>query len=64
MLLCSLGPNKLSAHKVDKDCAVLGGSVMRDLRHWLDTVDKMGELKKLTGASWDLEIGAIKLLKV
>lgn len=30
-----------------------------DLREWLANVEAMGELKKLKGAHWDLEIGAI-----
>ena len=30
-----------------------------DLRDWIDRVDKMGELRTLHGAHWDLEIGAI-----
>lgn len=33
-----------------------------DLRQWLDKVDAMGELKRLKGADWDLEMGAISLL--
>lgn len=31
----------------------------KDLREWIDAVDKMGELKRLNGAHWDIEIGAI-----
>lgn len=31
----------------------------RDLREWLDEVAKIGELKKVEGAHWDREIGAI-----
>ena len=34
----------------------------KDLRGWLDEVDKMGELKHITGAHWDKEIGAISEL--
>ncbi len=30
-----------------------------DLREWLGIVDGMGELKRLSGAHWNLEIGAI-----
>ncbi len=30
-----------------------------DLREWLDKVDEMGELKRIEGADWDLEIGCI-----
>ncbi len=35
---------------------------MNDLRHWLDMVDKLGELRRLDGADWDLEMGAITAL--
>src|SRR3954447_6857866 len=31
----------------------------RGLRGWLEQVDKMGELLKVDGASWDAEMGAI-----
>src|SRR6266576_6823738 len=31
----------------------------RGLRGWLDQVEKMGELRKVDGASWDMEMGAI-----
>jgi hypothetical protein len=30
-----------------------------DLRGWLDKVDRAGELKRIEGAHWDLEIGCI-----
>ncbi|OGO41521.1 MAG: hypothetical protein A2137_01275, partial [Chloroflexi bacterium RBG_16_58_8] len=30
-----------------------------DLRSWLEEVDKIGELKTITGAHWDRELGAI-----
>ncbi|MBN2240622.1 MAG: UbiD family decarboxylase [Dehalococcoidales bacterium] len=30
-----------------------------DLRSWLDEVDQMGELKRIDGAHWDKEIGAV-----
>ena len=29
------------------------------LRGWIDQVEKMGELKRVSGASWDAEMGAI-----
>jgi 4-hydroxy-3-polyprenylbenzoate decarboxylase len=29
------------------------------LRTWLDTVEKFGELRRVTGAHWDVELGAI-----
>ena len=31
----------------------------RDLREWLEIAEKLGLLKRIHGASWDLEIGAI-----
>src|SRR5438309_5162420 len=31
----------------------------RDLRGWIDTIEKLGELKRLNGADWDVEIGTI-----
>src|SRR5947209_10605501 len=31
----------------------------RGLRGWLDQVERMGELRKVDGASWDVEMGAI-----
>ncbi|GAB6173983.1 UbiD family decarboxylase [Paradesulfitobacterium aromaticivorans] len=31
----------------------------KDLREWLNLVEEKGELKKIDGASWDLEMGAI-----
>jgi 4-hydroxy-3-polyprenylbenzoate decarboxylase len=31
----------------------------KDLRDWLNEVEKMGQLKKVDGANWDLEMGAI-----
>jgi len=31
----------------------------RDLRGWIRAVDELGELKKIHGADWDVEIGAI-----
>lgn len=31
----------------------------RDVRGWMDAVEKMGQLKRVDGADWDLEIGAI-----
>lgn len=30
-----------------------------DLRAWIDAVDGLGELKRLNGADWDLEIGVL-----
>ncbi|MBI2986205.1 MAG: UbiD family decarboxylase [Deltaproteobacteria bacterium] len=31
----------------------------RDLREWLEQVENLGELRRVEGADWDLEIGAI-----
>jgi len=33
---------------------------MKDLREWIDEVDKMGELLRLENADWNLEIGCIE----
>src|ERR1051325_12210520 len=30
-----------------------------DVRQWLELVESMGELKRIDGADWNLEIGAI-----
>src|ERR1044071_5416236 len=35
-----------------------------DLRPWLEQVDKLGELKEVRGADWNLELGAISELNV
>ena len=32
------------------------GQSYRDLREWLDLVDRMGELRVIQGADWNLEI--------
>ena len=34
----------------------------RDLREWLDGIESLGELKRLHGAHWDREIGAVSSL--
>ena len=31
----------------------------RDLRGWIDAVEAFGELKRINGADWNLELGAI-----
>lgn len=36
----------------------------KDLREWLEEVDKIGELRRLNGADWDVEIGAISAMSV
>ena len=33
--------------------------VYKDLRGYLDAADKLGELRHVKGADWDLELGAI-----
>lgn len=33
--------------------------VERDLREWIEQADKLGELKRINGADWNVEIGAI-----
>ena len=35
------------------------GFLYRGLREWIDRVDKLGELKRVSGAHWDAEMGAI-----
>ena len=35
-----------------------------DLRDWLSEVDKLGKLKIIRGAHWDLEIGGITELMI
>jgi UbiD family decarboxylase len=30
-----------------------------DLRHWLEDVERLGQLEHISGADWDLEIGAL-----
>jgi len=30
-----------------------------DLRDWLETIEGRGELERINGASWDLEMGSI-----
>src|SRR5436853_7934919 len=35
-----------------------------DLRTWLAEVEKLGELKEVRGADWNLELGAISELNV
>ncbi len=35
---------------------------MTDLRHWISETQKLGELKVVEGAHWDLEIGALASL--
>jgi len=37
----------------------VGQMLFNDLREFINAVDRMGELKRVEGAHWDLEIGAI-----
>ena len=39
--------------------SVSQGQGYRGLRGWLDRVDAMGELKRVSGAHWDAEMGAV-----
>ena len=44
------------------DAAFAGRQVAgayRGLRGWIDTVDRLGELKRVSGAHWDVEMGAV-----
>jgi UbiD family decarboxylase len=41
----------------------MGGNPL-DLRAWLSEVEKLGELKQVRGADWNLELGAISELNV
>ncbi len=34
----------------------------KDLRDWLEEADKLGQLKRISGAHWDLEMGALTQL--
>src|SRR5712691_4361696 len=36
-----------------------GAQSYRGLRGWIDMVDRLGELKRVAGAHWDTEMGAI-----
>jgi 3-polyprenyl-4-hydroxybenzoate decarboxylase len=36
-----------------------GAEPYRGLRGWIDMVDRLGELKRVSGAHWDVEMGAI-----
>jgi hypothetical protein len=40
------------------DAAASAGQY-RGLRGWIDLVDRLGELKRVSGAHWDVEMGAI-----
>src|ERR1700747_905614 len=36
-----------------------GSIVYKDLREYIEAVDRLGELRVVNGADWDLEVGAI-----
>lgn len=38
--------------------------MLLDLRDWLQKVDKLGELKNIAGAHWDLELGCLSMLNI
>ncbi len=38
--------------------------VYKDLRGWLESVDKMGELKSISGADWNLEMAGLAELSI
>ncbi len=42
-----------------RQCPTTSSLAYKDLRGYLDAVDKLGELRIVDGADWDLEIGAI-----
>jgi hypothetical protein len=42
------------AHVTASQTRAYGG-----LRGWIDNVDRLGELKRVSGAHWDVEMGAI-----
>ena len=37
----------------------MNGALPPDLRTWIEQVERLGELQHVSGAHWDLEIGAI-----
>ena len=43
----------------DQAVDVTAAQSYRGLRGWIDTVDRLGELKRVSGAHWDVEMGAI-----
>jgi 4-hydroxy-3-polyprenylbenzoate decarboxylase len=48
-------PTILEANEMTNGTA----AVSRDLRQWIEQVDKLGELTTVNGADWDTEIGAV-----
>src|SRR5437773_10630177 len=45
--------------RMDGEAASKPRMQYRGLRDWLEQVDKMGELRRVDGAHWDVEMGAI-----
>ena len=45
--------------RMDGEAASKPRMQYRGLRDWLEQVDKMGELRRVDGADWDVEMGAI-----
>ena len=43
----------------DQAADVTAAQSYRGLRGWIDTVDRLGELKRVSGAHWDVEMGAV-----
>src|SRR5205823_9298694 len=64
-LYCELGgfmaDASASARQMAGDQAVdvTAAQSYRGLRGWIDTVDRLGELKRVSGAHWDVEMGAV-----
>src|SRR5689334_7452791 len=38
---------------------VKAGMLYQDLRDWIERADEVGELKRIDGADWNLEVGAV-----
>ena len=55
--------NQVAAEKIGAPSLLSTGPVSvgpsTDLRGWLGAADKMGELRTVEGADWNLELGAI-----
>ena len=58
-LLAGLGQKEKSMSSALLSAAKETKVKSRDLRDWIAAVDEMGELKRIDGADWDVEIGAI-----
>src|SRR5919109_5278477 len=44
---------------MEKKMSIDTSITYKDLREYIDAVDRLGELRVVNGADWDLEIGAI-----